>query len=233
VAAGEHVVALSGVAGNCQIVGDNPRVVTVTVGGTRTVTFQVVCTNPPASTGTIQITTVTSGSNPDPDGYLLSFDGGLTQPIGPNATASFVNVAAAPHTIGLSDIAGNCTLQGSNPQIATVSAGGTTNVTFALTCTQTLASTTTTITSDSPDPSDPLQPVTVSFTVSSGAGVPSGIVVVTASGGKATCAATLTQGHANCQLIDLSTSGLRILTATYQGDGTFAGSSGQTPHTVN
>jgi Big-like domain-containing protein len=92
------------------------------------------------------------------------------------------------------------------------------------------ASTTTTITADDPDPSDPNQPVTVSFSVTSPAGAPSGNVEVTASGGDERCQASVAQG--SCQ-ITLTGSGDRTLTATYQGDGTFGSSSATAPHHVN
>lgn len=230
---GSHTVALGSVAPNCQVQGDNLRAVTVNPGGSATVAYSVTCTTPSAGTGTLRITTVTSGAQLDPDGYLFSVDGGTSQPIGVNATATMVSVAAAQHIVGLSDVAGNCTVQSTNPQSVTVSAGVTTDAIFVVTCTQTVASTTTTIMDDSPDPSDPRVPVTVSFTVASSAGTPSGIVVVTASGGKATCAVTLTQGQGSCQLTDLSVHGLRVLTATYQGDAQFGSSSGQALHTVN
>jgi hypothetical protein len=42
-AAGDHTVALSGVAANCSLTGDNPRTVTVTAGATDTSTFAVTC----------------------------------------------------------------------------------------------------------------------------------------------------------------------------------------------
>src|SRR5438128_376640 len=41
--AGDHTVALSGVAGNCSVSGANPRTVTVPSGGTTTTTFSVSC----------------------------------------------------------------------------------------------------------------------------------------------------------------------------------------------
>jgi len=231
--AGNHVVTLSGVAANCTVQGENPRVVAVHAGTTATAAFEINCTAPQPSTGAIRISTVTTGSAQDPNGYLLSIDGGASQLIGPNASTTMVNVAAAPHTIGLSDVAANCAVQGANPQIVGVTAGATTDVVFAVSCTQTLASTTTVITDDSPDPSRPREVVTVTFTVTSSVGIPSGIVVVTASGGRATCAATLRDdGQGSCQLTDLVNTGQRTLSATYQGDGQFASSVGQALHTV-
>jgi len=233
VPAGNHLVALSGVAANCTVQGENPRVVSIQAGTTSTAAFDIICNAPQPSTGAIRITTVTTGPAQDPTGYLLSTDGGASQLIGSNASITMVSVAAGPHTIGLSDVAANCSVQGANPQIVGVTAGATTDVLFAVNCTQTLASTTTVITDDSPDPSIPREVVTVTFRVTSSSGIPSGIVVVTASGGRATCAATLRDdGQGSCQLTDLVNTGQRTLSATYQGDGQFASSVGQALHTV-
>ena len=94
------------------------------------------------------------------------------------------------------------------------------------------ASTTTSITSDTPDPSTQGQAVTVQYTVAvsaPGAGTPSGNVTV--SDGVDSCTGTVAAGQCS---ITLNTSGSRTLTATYQGDGSFSGStSADEPHTVN
>jgi hypothetical protein len=92
------------------------------------------------------------------------------------------------------------------------------------------ASTTTTITSDDPDPSDPNQAVTVGFSVTSPAGTPSGNVEVTASGGTERCEAPVAQG--SCSIV-LTSTGDRTLTATYKGDAVFESSSATALHHVN
>jgi trimeric autotransporter adhesin len=95
------------------------------------------------------------------------------------------------------------------------------------------ASTTTSITSDLPDPSDLNASVTVNYSVAvnaPGAGAPTGNVVVTVSGGAETCTGTVAAG--NCA-ITLTAPGARTLTATYVGDANFIGSNGTTSHTVN
>jgi CSLREA domain-containing protein len=95
------------------------------------------------------------------------------------------------------------------------------------------ASTTTTITSDLPDPSDINAAVIVSYAVAvnaPGVGTATGNVVVTVSGGAETCTGTVAAG--NCS-ITLTTAGARTLTATYAGDTNFTGSSGTAGHTVN
>lgn len=44
---GNHAIAVSGLASNCAIVGDNPRTASVTVGDTIAVAIEVVCPTPP------------------------------------------------------------------------------------------------------------------------------------------------------------------------------------------
>lgn len=91
------------------------------------------------------------------------------------------------------------------------------------------APTTTTITSDLPDPSAAGDPVTVQFTVTSAAGTPTGTVTV--QDGSDTCSGTLTDGRGSCD-IRLTNTGSRTLTASYAGASGFAASSATEPHIV-
>lgn len=93
------------------------------------------------------------------------------------------------------------------------------------------AATTTTISSDLPDPSVVGQSVTVSYTVTSTAsGTPTGDVTV--SDGSVSCTGTVAAG--SCSLT-FTSAGAKSLTATYGGDANFAGSASTpaTAHTVN
>jgi Ca2+-binding RTX toxin-like protein len=91
------------------------------------------------------------------------------------------------------------------------------------------APTTTTITSDTPDPTVVGQAVLVSYSVVSGAGTPTGNVTVT--DGTSSCTATVAAGQCS---ITFTTAGLKSLTATYAGDSSFSGStSAAEPHQVN
>ena len=94
------------------------------------------------------------------------------------------------------------------------------------------ADTTTSITSDLPDPSVAGGSVTVNFTVTvnaPGSGTPTGNVTV--SDGVDSCTGTVAAGTCS---ITLNTSGIRTLTATYAGDSEFnsSASAGES-HTVN
>lgn len=153
-APGDHAVGLGGVAANCQVQGDNPRLVTVAAGASATATFAVVCAAPPPVAGSIRITTSTSGPDQDADGYLLALDGGATQPIGANAAQTLANVAAGAHTIQLSGAAGNCSVGGTSLRSVTVSDGATTDINFAVTCRPTTGAIRVSVTS-SGSPADP------------------------------------------------------------------------------
>ncbi len=96
------------------------------------------------------------------------------------------------------------------------------------------ALTTTTITSDTPDPSVVNQAVTVAFKVTvnaPGAGTPTGTVNV--SSGTAGCSATISAaGTGSCSMTFGST-GSKTITATYNGNSNFHSSSGTATHQVN
>jgi len=89
------------------------------------------------------------------------------------------------------------------------------------------AASTTRITSASPSPSFPTQPVTVAFQVTGTSGTPSGSVTV--SDGAVSCTAAAPAGQ--CSLA-LATVGSKTLTARYAGSGSFAPSSGTAQHQV-
>ena len=84
---------------------------------------------------------------------------------------------------------------------------------------RTITSTTTTITSDAPDPSEVGQSVTVQFSVTSAGSTPTGDVTV--GDGTVWCTATVAAGHS---ALTFTTAGPKTLTASYAGDANFAGS---------
>jgi hypothetical protein len=134
ISAGTHTVGLTGLAANCQVTGDNPRPVIVTSGQTASAPIAVTCAASDPTAGTVEITTVTSGSDQDPNGYSVQLDGGATQPIGISTTITLANVPAGQHAVQLLDKATNCTVAEPNPTQTTVPAGGTARVTFTVTC---------------------------------------------------------------------------------------------------
>jgi large repetitive protein len=134
-AAGTHTVVLSGVSANCTVPGGTSKDVTVTGGGTATVAFDVTCSPLPPEVGSIRITTNTTGTDVDANGYQVSIDGGQGQSIGADATSTIGGVPAGAHTIQLSDVAGNCTVANGTSRDVSVAPGVTAIVDFTVTCT--------------------------------------------------------------------------------------------------
>ncbi|MFL5447671.1 MAG: Ig-like domain repeat protein [Gemmatimonadales bacterium] len=134
-AAGDHAVGLTGVADNCQVQGDNPRLVSISSGATASVAFVVTCTPPQPGSGSIQLTVNTTGPEPDPDGYTATLDGTTPIPVPATGSATFPSVPAGNHTVTLSGLAANCTVPDGGSASATVSAGAASQVSFTVTCT--------------------------------------------------------------------------------------------------
>jgi hypothetical protein len=130
---GSHVVGLTGVAANCQVDGDNLRVVTIVAQATATLTFAVTCVQPPPIVGVLRITTTTTGPAQDGNGYQFAVDGAEPQVIGVNATTDLANTAVGLHSVVLSNVAGNCTVDDASKS-ATVLSGVTVTVAFNITC---------------------------------------------------------------------------------------------------
>ena len=128
--AGEHVVELVGLASNCVLAGANPLTVTVSAGGVVRARFEVACSTLP---GSLEVSVITSGQSPDPDGYLVLLDHAAGVAVASSGTATFPNVAAGTHAVGLSGWAPNCAVAGDNPRLVTV-ASETVQVDFEVRC---------------------------------------------------------------------------------------------------
>jgi uncharacterized delta-60 repeat protein len=125
--------------------------------------------------------------------------------------------------------AGSCTITYTSPGVRNLTASypGDSNFNLSSTAAPTAhtvnkADTTTTITSDTPDPSVVAQVVTINFTVAvvaPGAGTPTGNVTV--SDGVESCSSAIAPAGTGSCTIALTTVGVRTLTATYDGDGNF------------
>ena len=114
-------------------------------------------------TASLRITTATTGSALDRDGYAACVDpasdghGGTSCAYaGPMAIAvngaGTVTVDTGAHSVLLMGVAANCTVAGDNPRAVPVSRGGTAAVGFAVTCTPLALHVTTTTTGVSLDP---------------------------------------------------------------------------------
>ncbi|HEY7563841.1 MAG TPA: hypothetical protein VIA81_02855 [Acidimicrobiia bacterium] len=88
--------------------------------------------NAPGS-GSIEVTSVTTGDLVDPDGYSLSLDG-VARAIQPNATITLSDLSPGNHDVELGGVAPNCTLTGQNPRTVEVASGTVTRLTLEVTC---------------------------------------------------------------------------------------------------
>jgi hypothetical protein len=132
VAVGNHMVRLADLATGCTPAEANPRQVSVASGATASVAFTITCVPPP--TGSLRVTTTTTGTNLDLDGYTFSVDGGAVQQIASNATLSVENLLAGSHTVALAGVAEGCVLDGSHSRPVNLTSGATAEVVFAIRC---------------------------------------------------------------------------------------------------
>jgi probable HAF family extracellular repeat protein len=130
-ASGGHSVRLAGVAAHCAVQGENPRTVVVEAGATAHVSFAIACN---AGTGSLDVTTITTLTSRDPDGYSLIIDGREQEQIGAIDTAQVGGIPGGDHRVGLSGVAGNCKVEGQNPRSVTVDAGEATAMIFTVSC---------------------------------------------------------------------------------------------------
>jgi hypothetical protein len=165
---------------------------------------------------TIHVTTAAPASS----AYNGSF------PVAATASSGLpVSIAASGGCSGGSSSGAATILMTSGTQTCTVTFSQTGNANYKAatsvgeSVTAQKASTTTSITSNSPNPSVVSQAVTISFTVT-GNGTPSGSVTVKASTGES-CTGSAPAGSCN---ITFSTAVNRTLTATYAGDSNFSAS---------
>ncbi len=130
---GDHQVALQGVPANCSVAGDNPRTVSLIAGVVGATSFSVSCSQQP-TTGDLTVSTNTTGSDLDADGYTVTVDGNTSKSIGINGSVTFSGLPAGDHSVQLSGVAANCSASGGNPRTVSVPAGGTGSTTFAVSC---------------------------------------------------------------------------------------------------
>src|SRR2546422_1883676 len=87
-----------------------------------------------SAVGSLIVSTSTTGTALDPDGYTVTVDGTQAQAIATNGSVTFDGLVAGPHAVQLSGVADNCTVSGTNPEIVSVPAGDAARTTFTVTC---------------------------------------------------------------------------------------------------
>jgi hypothetical protein len=84
--------------------------------------------------GSVQVSAVTTGADPDADGYSVVIDGGSTRSLGANGSITLDGVPPGTRQVRLDGVATNCTTgDGVTRQVA-VTAEQTTTVAFAISC---------------------------------------------------------------------------------------------------
>jgi hypothetical protein len=125
---GAHDVSVVGVNAACTGVGNK----TVTLNGddTAKVTIAIVC---PRTTGDIAISVQTAGFDFDANGYTVQLFSTTIAPLAVNGSTSIKYLPPGTYPVSLGDVASNC-LVASNNKSAVVTAGGTANIAFDVTC---------------------------------------------------------------------------------------------------
>jgi hypothetical protein len=89
--------------------------------------------------GSIEVTTLTYGANPDPDGYMIQVDGWWDYShaptrIGVNGKVLLRSLVTGEHALTLHEIAPNCRGQNLDSRFITVAEERVTPVVYELTC---------------------------------------------------------------------------------------------------
>jgi hypothetical protein len=128
---GDRKVILTNLAPNCSVAGGESKSVTVNAGAKAQLSFAISCAE---TTGSIQVSTVVTGTALDPDGYTVTVDGGSPQSIDNNASSTIGALTPGSHAVALEGIAANCQLSGEPSSTVTVDAGVQSKLSFTLDC---------------------------------------------------------------------------------------------------
>lgn len=126
-AQGAHTVSLVDVPPACT--GDEQRSVNLAGDDTADVIITITC---PRTTGDLRVNVQTTGADPDLNGYFVTFNGQPIDIIGPNGTVNLLFIPPGVYSIGLVDVAGNCTAPAA--QQANITTGQLTTINFTVTC---------------------------------------------------------------------------------------------------
>ena len=86
-------------------------------------------------TGDLRVVVSTSGTNADPDGYVVALDT-LRQSVSVRGSVVFTHVTPGSHTAILLDVAEDCVIPEGNPQKVVIAQGGIAEVRFKVVCGQ-------------------------------------------------------------------------------------------------
>ncbi len=129
---GDYPAKLSGLAPNCFVTGTNPLTVKVTAGAKATATFAVSC---PGAGTRVKVTTIATGTDFDPNGYMLTFGSDATRRVSTQGVTNLFITEVGPLTLTLGDVAPNCTPDPTNPTTITTALDTETPLTLKVACT--------------------------------------------------------------------------------------------------
>ncbi|HSA55504.1 MAG TPA: hypothetical protein VLE53_07355 [Gemmatimonadaceae bacterium] len=129
VPSGRREVGLENVAENCEVLGAHPAIVTVARDRSLTVHLSVRC----RATG-VQVTVSQIGFDPDGDGFTLLVNGAPVKTLHPGVAVTHGGLEPGSHTVSISGVAANCTVEEPQLQTVTVTRGAATMVHFTVTC---------------------------------------------------------------------------------------------------
>jgi hypothetical protein len=92
----------------------------------------------PLSPEVVTIRIATQGTNPDLDGYVLTWDGNLGKIVGLQDSVAVTGLSTGQHTVRLAGVAGNCKIAGDNPVRFDLSADSEApiSVSFSISCSE-------------------------------------------------------------------------------------------------
>jgi Tol biopolymer transport system component len=128
---GVHSVRLDGLAVNCQVTSANPRSVTVVSYQTAVAEFHMTCL---PRVGSVRVTTATTGTELDPNGYTALVIDGPSRPVPVNGTVTVPGVREGQRMVTLGDVAPNCAIAGADTVTVNVQLGATSDVAFSVQC---------------------------------------------------------------------------------------------------
>jgi hypothetical protein len=133
---GQHTVELTGVEGNCAILGAANPTVFVQFGATVDVIFVIECVR----FGSLDVSVASTGVEPDADGYVIDLRAAslgvvVTLPVAPNGMATFPRLRPAPdYRVTLQGIVPSCDVSGGDVQTVTVSRERIAGIAFSVVC---------------------------------------------------------------------------------------------------
>jgi Tol biopolymer transport system component len=86
------------------------------------------------SSGSLTISTTTTGVAADADGYTVQLNSDAPRPIGSTASLDPIELEPGDYVVTLAGVADNCAVTGENPRSVTVSAAGSSSVGFQVSC---------------------------------------------------------------------------------------------------